>query len=177
MDEAPPDVRRGAAEYELTAMSGLGFAAAELDLRDYFGDERRLRDDLAGVNLAWLRGGNTFMLRYALARSGGDAVFRDLLSRDALVYAGYSAGCCVLSPSLRGLEIVDDAGAVSRIYGSEPVWEGLGTLGEAFVPHYQAPGQPESAAIGRVAEPYRAEGIAHRILRDGQALVVRAETA
>src|SRR5437763_10226659 len=65
----------------------------------------------------------------------------------ALVYAGYSAGACVLSPSLRGLEAVDDAGAVTRVYGAEPVRDGLGLLDEAFVPHYRSPGHPETAAI------------------------------
>ena len=63
--------------------------------------------------MAWLRGGNTFMLRYALYRCGADAMLRELLAADALVYAGYSAGACVLSPSLRRLELVDDADAVT----------------------------------------------------------------
>src|SRR5262245_63925137 len=78
------------------------------------------------------------MLRYALRRSGGDAVFRDLVAKDALVYAGYSAGACVLSPSLRGLEAVDDPDAVPRVYGAEPVWDGLALLEDAFVPHYRS---------------------------------------
>jgi len=172
MDAAPPDVRRASAELELAALADLGLGAAELDLRGYFGHQQRLRRDLAGVGLAWLRGGNTFMLRYALDRSGADTVFRELLAADALVYAGYSAGGCVLSPSLRGLELVDDADAVTRIYGSPPPWDGLGLLGEAFVPHYRSPGHPETAAIERVVTRYRAEGIAHRTLHDGQALLV-----
>ena len=103
MDDAPADVRRGGVERELAALTDLGFDAVELDLRDYFGQERRLRRDLAGVALAWLRGGNVFMLRFALFRSAGDVVFGDLLAADALVYAGYSAGACVLSSTLRGL--------------------------------------------------------------------------
>lgn len=172
MDDAPADVRRAGAQRELAALGELGFAAAELDLRDYFGEPERLRADLAGAALAWLRGGNVFMLRYALARSGGDGVFRDLLAQDALVYAGYSAGPCVLSPSLRGLEAVDDAEAVPRIYGAEPVWDGLAVLDEAFVPHVESPGHPESAGLGRVAERYRVQGVSHRTLRDGQALVI-----
>ena len=106
MDPAPAGVRRDAVEYEL---AGLGFDAVELDLRDYFGHRQRLREDLGGADVAWLRGGNTFMLRHALRYSGGDVVFTDLLAADALVYAGYSAGACVLAPSLRGLELVDDA--------------------------------------------------------------------
>jgi dipeptidase E len=160
LDDAPAEVRRSGAERELAALTDLGFDAVELDLRDYFGQEQRLRRDLAGVALAWLRGGNVFMLRFALFRSAGDVVFRDLLAADALVYAGYSAGACVLSSTLRGLEVVDEAGAVMRVYGSEPVWDGLALLKEAFLPHYQSPGHPETAAIDLVAARYQAEGSA-----------------
>jgi len=173
MDDAPPEVRRAGVELELAALARLGLDAAELDLRDYFGQQQRLRDELAGVSLAWLRGGNVFMLRYALQRSGADAAFAELLAEDALVYAGYSAGPCVLSPSLRGLELVDDADAVPRVYGSPPVWDGLAVLGEAFVPHYRTPGHPETAAMDRVVARYQAEGVvAYRTLQDGQAMIV-----
>jgi dipeptidase E len=172
MDGAAPDVRHAGVERELAALAGLGVAAAELDLRGYFGQQQRLRHDLAGIALAWLRGGNTFMLRYALDRSGADEEFRRLLAADALVYAGYSAGACVLSPSLRGLELVDDADAVTRAYGSPPLWDGLALLDEAFVPHYRSPGHPETAAIEAVVTRYRAEGIAYRTLHDGQALLI-----
>ena len=61
-----------------------------------------------------------------LTRTGADAVFRVMLAADSLVYAGYSAGACVLSPGLRGLEFVDDADAVTRDYGARPVWSGPG---------------------------------------------------
>ena len=172
MDDAPPDVRHAGVEQELAALAGLGLDAAELDLRDYFGPRQLLRRDLAGTGVAWLRGGNAFMLRYALARSGADAVLAGLLAADALVYAGYSAGSCVLSPSLRGLELVDDPAAVTRAYGAPPVWDGLALLTEAFVPHYRSPGHPETAAIERVVARYRADGTPYRALHDGQALLI-----
>ena len=172
LDDAPAGVRRSGVENELAGLAGLGFEAVELDLRDYFGHEQRLRHVLGGIALAWLRGGNVFMLRYALFRSGGDVIFRDLLAADMLVYAGYSAGACVLSPSLRGLEAVDDAGAVTRVYGSEPVRDGLGLLDEELVPHYRSPGHPETAAIELVVARYQADGVAYRALRDGQVLLV-----
>jgi dipeptidase E len=173
MDDAPPEVRRAGVELELAALAGLGLDATELDLRGYFGRQRRLRDDLAGASMAWLRGGNVFMLRYALYRSGADAAFHELLAADALVYAGYSAGPCVLSPSLRGLELVDDPGAVTRTYRAPPVWDGLGLLTEALVPHYRSPGHPETLAMDQVVARYEAEQVAYRTLHDGQAMIVR----
>jgi dipeptidase E len=172
LDDAPADVRRSGADRELAALAGLGFDPVELDLRDYFGQDQRLRQDLGAIALAWLRGGNVFMLRYALYRSGGDAALRDLLAADALVYAGYSAAGCVLSPSLRGLELVDDADAVSRVYGAQPVWDGLALLNEAFVPHYKSQGHPETAAMELVVARHRAEAVAYRTLHDGQALLI-----
>ncbi len=177
VDDAPPDVRRAGVELELAALAGLGLDPAELDLRGYFGQRQRLRRDLAGIGMAWLRGGNVFMLRYALHRSGADAVLAELLAADALVYAGYSAGACVLSPSLQGLELVDDPGAVTRTYGSPPMWDGLALLPEAFVPHYRSPGHPETAAIELVVARYRAEGVPYRALHDGQALLINGPRA
>jgi hypothetical protein len=70
LDDASAHWRRAGAERELAALAGLGVDAVELDLREYFGREQRLRRDLAWVSLAWLRGGNVFMFRYALRRGG-----------------------------------------------------------------------------------------------------------
>ncbi len=171
MDGATEAVRRQSVELELRELAGLGFTAGEVDLRGYFGDPAGLRAVLAGHDLLWVRGGNTFMLRYALHRSG-DEVLPGLLAGDALAYGGYSAGACVLAPSLRGLEAVDDAGEVTSTYQTAPVWDGLGVLDYAIVPHCQSE-HPESAGCDAVAARYRAEGVEHRALRDGQALVIR----
>jgi dipeptidase E len=172
IDGASDDVRREGVEHELGALAELGVDAEELDLRDYFGGRERLASGLMRHRLVWVRGGNTFMLRHALAASGADGILTDLLERDALVYAGYSAGCCVLAPSLHGLDLVDDPEAVAETYGVPPIWEGLGLLDYAFVPHVDSPGHPETEACGRLAEHYRATGVAHRTLRDGEAIVV-----
>ena len=51
----------GLADALQRALAGLGVDAVELDLREYFGQEQRLRRDLAWVSLAWLRGGHVFM--------------------------------------------------------------------------------------------------------------------
>lgn len=172
IDHQPAGIRREGVERELTALAELGIDAYELDLRDYFGAADRLAADLADHRLVWVRGGNIFMLRHALAHSGGDEVLRDQLHGDALVYAGYSAGPCVLGPSLRGLELVDETGPVAATYAEPVIWAGLGVIDFAFVPHYESAGHPETEDVGRVAERYRREGVPHQTLRDGEALVV-----
>ncbi|MEV0585762.1 Type 1 glutamine amidotransferase-like domain-containing protein [Nonomuraea sp. NPDC050310] len=174
MDAQPPAERVAGVEREVTALAALGLRAVELDLRDFFDRPgRAVAAELARFPVVWVRGGNVFMLRYALARSGADAALTALIRADALVYAGYSAGPCVLAPSLRGLEACDDAEVVPAAYGEPVVWAGLGILDFAFVPHVDSPGHPESAALNAVAAAYRRDGVPHRTLRDGQALVVR----
>jgi dipeptidase E len=173
IDVAPEDVRRDGVQGEFERLGAIGLACEEVDLRDFVdagpGElEARLRE----FEVVWLRGGNVFALRYVMARSGADDAFRRLLAEDALVYAGYSAGPCCLAPSLRGLELCDDVDVVPRLYNAEPIWEGLGVLEEAFVPHLDTPEHPETELLARVAELYERTGVPHLRLRDGQVYVV-----
>ena len=171
-DTAPPERRADSVRFELDALGSLGIEATELDLRDYVDDRDRLADDLAACELVWVRGGNTFLLRHALAVSGGDAVLTDLLARDAIVYGGYSAGACVLAPSLHGLELCDEPDDVPATYGVPARFDGLGLLDRPFVPHLDSPDHAETELVATVAARYRAEGVAFHALRDGQGLVV-----
>ncbi|WP_409055441.1 Type 1 glutamine amidotransferase-like domain-containing protein [Streptomyces sp. SYP-A7185] len=172
-DGRPEDERMAGVERESGELAALGLQPSEVDLRDFFD---RPADEVEAVlrrfSALWVRGGNAFMLRHALARSGADAAVTALLERDAVVYAGYSAGGCVLAPSLRGLEHCDDPGVVAKEYAAPVVWDGLGVLDFAFVPHVDSPGHPETEAVAVVAAGYRAAGVPHRTLRDGQALVI-----
>jgi dipeptidase E len=162
MDTAPTEVRNAAVERELDALAELGLDPEEVDLR------RHHRSILERYALLWVRGGNVFVLRKVLAASGADATIRRLLAGDAAVYAGYSAGPCVLGPSLRGFELVDDVGAVD----GAPLWDGLGVLDFVFVPHVDSPDHPESEGCGRLAARLAERGVSHRTFRDGEALVV-----
>ncbi len=167
--------RPDAVRSEIEALGDLGLTATEVDLRDYFDASGELPAVLAGFGALWVRGGNAFMLRYAMRRSGADEAIRDLLRRDAIVYAGYSAGPCVLAPSLRGLELCDDPDAVTRVYDAPVEWDGLAVIDYAFVPHVDSPGHPETELVVEVARWYREHNVSHRTLRDGQAIVVDAD--
>ncbi|MFI0901649.1 Type 1 glutamine amidotransferase-like domain-containing protein [Streptomyces sp. NPDC020983] len=178
MDSAPDDVRRAGVERETDALAELGFDPREVDLREFFDrPSGEVEVALEGFPAVWVRGGNAFMLRYAMARSGADTALSSRLREDTIVYAGYSAGPCVLAPSLQGLELCDSPQDVTKTWGDKPVWDGLGILDHAFVPHVDSPGHHETEACGRVAEHYRANGTPHRTLSDGQVLVIDGDEA
>ncbi len=178
IDDEPPDARQSKVNDECAALRRLGLAPTEVDLRRYF-DARggSVATELASFDAVWVRGGNVFVLRHALAESGADTALVQLLRTDRLVYAGYSAGPCVLGPSLDGLEVVDDPAAAERAYGAAATWTGLGVLDQRIVPHVQSPTHPESAALDDVSDRYAARGIAHLRLRDGEALVIHGGTS
>lgn len=171
-DDKEPVDRASSLKRELDDLLSLGLDPFELDLRDYFD---RPVTDLAGrmseAALIWIRGGNTFVLRRALRQSGAEILIRELLRDDAVVYGGYSAGGVVLTPSLRGCELVDDPLAVPERYSVDVIWEGLGILDVAFVPHYRSD-HPESQATDRVIEFLVRDHRPFIALRDGEALVV-----
>jgi len=172
-----PADRAASVTRELEALGELGFDPHEVDLRDFAGHGEELRGQLAEVGVVWVRGGNVFTLRHAIWRAEADAIIRDLVTSDAVAYAGYSAGPCVLAPSLAGLERCDDVGEVLRLYDEPARFDGLGVLDRALVPHLATPAHPESAILEQVAAGYERDGVPYIGLRDGQVYVVDGEIA
>jgi dipeptidase E len=85
------------------------------------------------------------------------------------LYAGYSAGICVLAPDLNGISIVDKSHAFFYPGVSEPIWDGLKLLEYIILPHYRSD-HPASADIERDATRCRELGIPFTTLRDGEVL-------
>jgi dipeptidase E len=162
MDASTPDIRQQALQREFTSLGELGFDCVEVDLR-----ERPSAATLAGFDVLWVRGGNVFVLRRLLADTGLDDVLTSLLAEDRVVYAGYSAGACVLGTDLSELARVDDAGAVDQ-----PVLTGLGLVDRPIVPHVHSPDHPESAACTAVSAELDRRSVAHWALRDGQVVLI-----
>lgn len=153
-----------------------GIAAATLDLRAFFGRPGAIDAALAGVDLVWVTGGNTFLLRRAMRQSGFDAAVARLVRAAALIYAGWSAGAVVAGPTLRGVELVDDPHALAEGYDPAPVWDGLNLVPFTPVPHVDSD-HPESAAAARVVARLQAQGTPFRALRDGEAFIQEGATA
>lgn len=171
LDDADRSARAAGVASEVENLRQLGFDPLELDLRQYFGSSQQLAQTLAPFHLLWVRGGNAFVLRRACKQSGFDTILKQFLAEDAVAYGGNSAGVCILSPSLHGIELVDDPAHVPDAYEAAIIWEGLGVLPYMVAPHYRSD-PPLSAAIEQVVHYYIDHHCLFKALRDGEVLVV-----
>jgi len=156
---------------QMHQLGKLGFTAVELDLRDYFARPDQLGPVLDQLDLVWVSGGNTFVLRRAMKQSGFDELIKQRLASDQIVYGGFSAGAVIAAPGLRGLETVDNPVLVPPGYDPEMIWDGLGLVPFAIVAHFLA-NPPVSEAVDRTIAFLVQNAIPYRTLRDGEALVI-----
>jgi dipeptidase E len=167
------DRENGLAE-QAGKLKNIGIDGTELDLRGFKSAES-LKTRLSQYCGVWIPGGNAFLLRRAMYDSGFDKIIGELLENNDFVYAGYSAGVVILGHTMRGLELVDDATAVKRTYGSDIVWDGLNLIDCFIVPHFRSD-HPESPAIEKMVAYFRKDNIPYETLRDGQAILINNST-
>lgn len=148
-----------------------GIEAEEVDLRDYFGQPHALKEALAGFDLVWAVGGNAFLLRRAMRQSGFDRIIGELLRQDALVYGGFSAGAVVATPSLKGIDIMDDPQQLAPDYDEAILWDGLGLVDFSIVPHYRSD-HDEAEAAEKTVQFLEEAGTPFQPLRDGEVIIV-----
>lgn len=166
--------RRLASEQkQLDGLRELGFEPEVLDLRVYFGDMEGLRSKLEEFGGLWVIGGNAFLLRSAMAESGLDKIlieYKNSEDKTEFLYAGFSAGACVLAPSLKGIELADEPEKVTEVYGKEIVWDGIGLIDYSIAPHFDSD-HPESEMINEAIKYFKQEGILYKPLRDGEVII------
>jgi len=164
--------REASLQREKDALIQIGLAPEELDLRKYFDKPKELTSKMSEYGAVWVMGGNTFVLRRAYKESGLDFWLQQQKNNKDFVYAGYSAGVCVLSPSLKGLETVDDPISVGEGYPRETIWDGLNIIDFAFAPHFESPGHPETEMVNQEVDYYKKAGIKYKTLHDGEVIII-----
>ena len=170
-DFSDPERSRKNQTDEIEQLNQLGFVAEALNLRNYFNKEADLRNKLNTLGAVWVAGGNTFVLRQAMRLSGFDVICQELSKNKEFLYAGYSAGVCVLSKSLKSLFIVDKPYDFPYPEITEPIWEGLGFFDYDFMPHYDSD-HPESEDIGKTIKYCIDNKILFKALRDGDVIIM-----
>lgn len=163
--------KRASINREVTVLAQLGLEPEEFDLRLYFRSHDQLKEQISNFGLVWVIGGNTFVLRRAMDQSGLDRYLLENRSDEDFVYAGYSAGVCVLAPTLRGIDLVDDPYAVPKGYNNDAIWEGLSLIDYCIVPHYKSD-HPESELVDKAVEYFLSNKISFRVLHDGEVLII-----
>lgn len=171
-DWTEPD-RQTKVQEHIDQLKRQGFDPEEIDLRNYFGKPDELKNNMNELSGLFVFGGNTFILRRAMAASGLDKILQDLVPSGKLVYGGSSAGSCVAAKSLHGIEYGDrpQPDVVPDDYPiKKTIWEGLNLVPFMIVPHCESDwfGKEARKSIKYMKE----HKIPHKSLTDGQVVVV-----
>jgi dipeptidase E len=170
LDYVEPKARQESKEKNMKDLSDLGIDVEMLDLKDYFGKKEELKKKIDSLGGVWIRGGNTFVLRQAMKISGFDEIIKNI-DRDDFLYGGYSAGICILAPSLKALQQVDKPDIMPYEESKEVIWDGLGILNYIILPHYKSD-HPESTDIDKEVEFCKKNNIPFKTLRDGEVIII-----
>ncbi len=162
--------RKANLQNDMDGLAEIGLKPEELDLRNYFTRNIELQQKLSELGGVWVVGGNTFVLRRTLKESSMDQWLVGQKESTEFVYSGYSAGICVLAPTLRGIDLADDLVAAKELSNKEVLWDGLGLISYMPVPHYKSD-HPESHLMENVVSFMEREGLPYKTLRDGEVIL------
>lgn len=97
----------------------------------FFDIETQSPEELAGFDVIYVNGGNTYFLLYWAKKSGFDKLIVDFVGRGGL-YVGVSAGSLIAGNSI---EVLDYVGGDENLIGLSDL-SGFGFLEYAIIPHY-----------------------------------------
>jgi dipeptidase E len=125
-DTYPEDRQKVELADALSQFKDIGFKTTVIDLVT----DSNISEKVIYNNFLWVMGGNTFYLNYIFHKTGFDKILIDALSK-GVVYGGSSAGAVIVTPTLHGVENVDDPKDAPQV-----IWDGLGLVDFGVVPHW-----------------------------------------
>lgn len=168
---ADPIRKKNSDDENMRELEEYGATVEFLDLKNYFGKKEELKKKLQQLGGLYVGGGNTFVLRQAMKLSGFDELLIEMKERDDFLYVAFSAGVCVLCPSLKIYAMTDDANDFPYPQKKTQIWEGLGILDFTFEPHYRSD-HPESASVEKEVQHCIDNKILFKAYRDGEVLII-----
>ena len=153
-------------------LEDIGFEVTILDLKEFFTRCADLKKYITenDYRAFYVIGGNVFTLRQAMKLSGFDKYIQENYKRDNIMYAGYSAGICVLSPSLNGFDIVDSA--INPYNSDEILYNGLEIIDFSIAPHYKS-NHRETVLIDKLVKFFDINKIKYKAIRDGEVIMIK----
>lgn len=153
---------------DVNELIDLGFDVTIISLKDYFENKEGLKSRLQEFSAFYVIGGNTFTLRQAMFLSGFDEYLKTIENNPNYLYAGYSAGICVLAKDMHGLEKCDNPSV--NPYGIDTIWNGLGYFDYIFLPHYKS-NHKETELIDDCVLYCNNHNIKYKTLHDGDVII------
>lgn len=153
---------------DVEELTSIGFDVTIISLKDYFDKKEELIKSLEKFRAFYVIGGNVFTLRQAMYLSGFDEYLKTVENDNNYLYAGYSAGICVLAKDMHGLDICDDPNI--NPYGIETMWNGLGYFDYIFLPHYKS-NHKETELIDASVDYCNQHNIKYKTLSDGDVII------
>lgn len=157
---------------DVEELTKIGFEVTVISLKDYFNHKEELIKVLEKFRAFYVIGGNVFALRQAMYLSGFDEYLKTIENDPNYLYAGYSAGICVLAKDMHGLDICDDPNI--NPYGIETMWSGLGYFDYIFLPHYKS-NHKETELIDASVDYCNQHNIKYKTLSDGDVIIQQIE--
>ncbi|MDP9249089.1 MAG: peptidase E [bacterium] len=168
---ADPERKAKRNENDMNSLRALGFEVELIDLRNYFKKKEELKQKLEELRAIFISGGNVFVLRQAMKLSDLDEILKEFKDKENFLYAGYSAAGCVLFHDLKAYPIVDDSTDTPYEELKEVIWEGLGLVDFAFMPHWDSD-HPESEGVQQEIEFCKQNNIPYKAIRDGEVIII-----
>jgi dipeptidase E len=158
-------------EKDMKDLGQYGAKVEMFDLKNYFEKEDELKTKLTELGGLYVSGGNTFVLRQAMKLSGLDKIIIENSLPNNFLYIAYSAGVCLLSPSLKQYAITDNAKDFPYQQIKEQIWEGLNILDFVFQPHYHSD-HPETQSTDKEIQHCIENKILFKAFKDGEVLII-----
>ncbi len=166
------DVEKQKIKEDIELLEKIGFKVEVVSLKEYFNRKENLKKLLKDYHTFCVIGGNVFVLRQAMKLSGFDEYIKEISKKEGYLYIGYSAGSCVLSPTLKCLDLVDET--INPYNNKTIIYEGLNLIDYVFIPHYKS-NHEESKKIDDVIIELEKNKIKYKTLSDGDVIIQNAK--
>ncbi len=145
----------------------LGINKIDIDLREYEGKSKELKDVINDLDMLWITGGNVFYLRWLIKKVEFGPILLNAV-KGGLVYGGDSAGALVVCPTLKYLDMVDDTSQIPEV-----IFKGLNIIDFIPLPHWD--NVDFKSKLIEIREKLENDGFKVLVFGDKQSVVVNGE--